>query len=88
MKKKIGISGIKDLHRLQQRVEQRHQYITSLNGSKINLAAVDLAPGPVLHQDGETMSEEESAIFEKNNPKVVAFLQSLKHKLDDILREP
>jgi len=84
-KKKNGISGIDELSRLQSKVEQRYQYIASLNGSKVNLDEIGLAPGPVLHQDGETMSEEESALFEKDNPKVVAFLQHLKLRLDDIL---
>jgi len=87
MKKKSGITGIEELNRLQQKVEHRYRYIASLNGSKVDLDVIGLAPGPVLHQDGETMSEEESALFEKENPKVVAFLQSLKLRLDDMLQD-
>lgn len=86
MKKKTGISGIQGLIKLQQKVEQRAKHISSLNGAKIDLSSIELAPGPVLHQRGETMSEEASALFEKDNPQVVAFLLSLKHKLDEILR--
>ena len=57
----------------------------SINNSKQDLEHIDFVPGPVLHQDGETLTEVESVLFEKDNPKIIAYLQSLKHKLNSIL---
>lgn len=84
---KNGITGLEKLRNLQGKVAQRAKYINDLNGTPHDMRYADFSIGPVLHQDGENMSEEEGAMFQKNNPEVVAFLQSLKFKLDSILRE-
>ncbi len=84
---KCGIEGLQKLQMLQFKVNERARYISQLNGTKQMAGSIGLAPGPILHKDGEFMTEEQSAIFERDNPEVMSFLQSLKHKLNNILRE-
>jgi len=84
---KCGIDGLQKLLRLQNKVIERSKYISDLNGSKQTAGSIGLAPGPILHQDGESMTGEESALFERDNPEVMMFLQYLKNKLNSILRE-
>ena len=82
----VYIEGLKELKQLHKKVTERAKYIAGLNGTKQSLDHIDFAPGPKLHQDSDTMTEEESALFEKDNPQLVAYLESLSHKLDNMLR--
>jgi len=83
---KTGITGISDLIKLQNKVKQNDIRLRSLNGTKVDLDFIDFVPGPVLHQDGESATEQESALFEKENPQIVAFMQSLQHQIEGTFR--
>lgn len=83
---KATIDGIKDLSKLQKQVENWDKEVTQLNGRVIDLKREPaMISGPILHQDSDQMTEEESAKYERDNPELVRFLQSLKEKLDRMI---
>ena len=82
----VSISGLEGLKKLLQKAERYQQEVDNLNGQTIDTRYIDFYSGPVLHQGNDNMSEQESAQFELDNPEIVAYLQSLKEKLNRILQ--
>ncbi|MHA2279288.1 MAG: hypothetical protein ACXAC5_00145 [Promethearchaeota archaeon] len=69
------------------RLEKAIDIINRKQGSKVDLVKekVFTRGGPFLHQDSQTMTEKESAEFERQNPELFAYLRALDQQLGDLL---
>lgn len=85
---KIRIDGLNDLNLLIRDMESQQKYVQSLNGQEIDLKTHrTFSQGPHLHQDGENMSEQESAKFEVDNKKIFDLLRDIENKFREIIRQ-
>lgn len=72
------------LDSLLQNLQTRDSYLRRLNGQDVDESQDrTVISGPMLHEDTEHMSEEESAQFELDHPEIIRFFQSLKQQLND-----
>ncbi len=68
-------------------IEKVSRLFESYNGQIVDLSQAEIfTQGPYLHQDSEDSTEEESAAFERNNPELFNFLQSISLEVDNILK--
>lgn len=85
---KIQIDGLNDLNLLIRDMESQQKYVQGLNGQEIDLKNyTTFTQGPHLHQDGENMSEQESAKFEVDNKKIFDLLRDIETKFREIIRQ-
>lgn len=85
---KIQVDGINELNKLIQGLNAQQKYVQSLTGQEIDLKSHrTFSRGPHLHQDGENMSEQESAKFEVDNKKIFDLLRDIEHKFRDIINQ-
>lgn len=82
MKSKIEAKGLKDIAKGIDRLTER---VTRDAGKQIDLTKEKIfVPGSFLHQNGEKVTEEDSAAFERENPEFFAYLLALDQELRDI----
>jgi len=82
LKAEISVKGSADLAK---KIIKFKQEVERQEG-KHDVSTSNFVPGPILHQGTDEMTEEESAQREVDNPELVAFLESLKHKLSEMLK--
>ncbi len=63
--------------------QDRDAYIDSVVGQEINLneTRIFVQGGPYLHQDTDTMTEEESARFERENKKLFDWMRHFRSNI-------
>lgn len=76
-----GLKGLDNLSKGLQNIESYLQSMSEFDSSKNDV----LIPGNMLHQGTESMSEEESARFEQENPEVINLFQTLRQQIKKML---
>ena len=66
-------------------LEKVGDIISRRDGQTLDLQKESIfSQGPFLHQNTGTMGEEESAVFERNNPELFAYLRSLDDEIEKL----
>ena len=76
------------LEQLLIKLENLNHFLDSQQNKTVDLdkTTTRVFGGSFLHQKTETMTEDESASFERNNKQTFDFLRSLNHEIKEILR--
>jgi len=79
----LDTTGIDDIKK---RLEKAAEIISRKQGARIDLKKEKIFTkgGSFLHQSTASMSEEESAQFERDNPELFAYLLALNEQMKDL----
>lgn len=82
------VEGIDELEQLLKHMDDRQKYLDSRNGQVIDPKQDRsvIFGGPFLHEGTESITEQESAEFERDSPETFKQLRKLKQDLFDTLK--